>query len=110
MWGSRAAAVGTQPLQTPPPLNTPTEGGQHPARAQRGRIWGLISQVFFNLLFCFGVEPVNSVVIVSGGQERTQPCMHMYPFFSKRPSHPDFHIKLGRVPCAIKKDLAGYPF
>ena len=37
--------------------------------------------------------------------------IYIYTYsFSPNPSHPACHIILSRVPCAIQKVLAGYPF
>ena len=42
------------------------------------------------------VQPINSVVAVSGESKGTQPYVYMYPFFSKLSSHPGWHIILSR--------------
>ena len=55
-----------------------------------------------NFLFCIQVEPTDSVVIVTGESEGAQPCKYMHPFSPKLPSHPDCHITLSRVSCAIE--------
>ena len=57
--------------------------------------------LFFNCLFYLGEEPINNVVIVSGGQQRTQPYLYTYPFSLKLSSHSGCHITLSRVPCVI---------
>ena len=51
-----------------------------------------------NFPFHIGVEPMNNIVIVSGGSAGTQPSIAMCPF-SKLPSHPGYHVTLSRVPC-----------
>ena len=51
-----------------------------------------------NFPFHIGVEPMNNIVIVSGGSAGTQPSIPMCPF-SKLPSHPGHHVTLSRVPC-----------
>ena len=48
---------------------------------------------------------INSVVIVSGGQQRDSAIhvsMYKYPFSPKFPYHPGCHITLSRVPCALQ--------
>ena len=54
---------------------------------------------------------INSVVIVSGGQQRDSAIhiIYMYPFCPTLPSHPGCHVTLSRVPCAIQQDLVSYP-
>ena len=38
----------------------------------------LIQLLFFFNLFCFGVQPINNVIIVSGGQQRDSAiCIHV---------------------------------
>ena len=53
----------------------------------------------FNFL-CIGVQPINNVVIVSGGQQGTQRHIYMYPFSPTLPFHLGCHI-LNTAPCAI---------
>ena len=36
------------------------------------------SSFFFNFLFCIGVEPINSLVLVSGGQQWDSSITHTY--------------------------------
>ena len=55
---------------------------------------------FFLFSFCIGIYPVNNVVIILGEQQRNS-AMYMHPFSPKLPSHPDCHVTLSRVPCAV---------
>ena len=71
-----------------------------------------ISSVLFfftlNSLFCIGLQPINSVVVVSGEQQRDSAiCIHSPP---KPSSDPGWHITLCRGPCAIQQVFVGYPF
>ena len=59
-----------------------------------------IEGYFFFLVFYF----------VLGYSEGIQPYIYMNPCFPKPPSDPGCHITLGRVPYAIQKVFAGYPF
>ena len=57
-------------------------------------------------LFCIAVKLINSQccqfqVIHKG----TQPCIYMYPFCPRLPSHPDYHIILSRVPVLYSRSL-----
>ena len=54
--------------------------------------WGF----FLNFLFHVGIQPINSVAVVLGDIEGTQPYTYMYPFSPKLPSHPGCHITLSR--------------
>ena len=65
-----------------------------------------------NSLLYTGEQLINSVVPVSGGQQRDSAIyIYMYPFFPKRPSpHPRCHITLTRVPCAIQQEIDEYLF
>ena len=56
-------------------------------------IYVLLKQavIFFNFLFYIGVQSISNAVIVSGGQQRTQPYTYMQPFFPKLPSHSGKH-------------------
>ena len=63
-----------------------------------------------NFLFSIGVEPINTVVIVSAGQTRDSRIhirIHSPP---KLPFHPGCHIALSRVPCALQQVLVVYLF
>ena len=67
------------------------------------------------ILFCIGIQLVNNVVIVSGGQQgnsaiHIQVYLSTYPLSPRLPSHPGCHITLSRVPCAIREVLVGYSF
>ena len=71
----------------------------------------LLCNYFFSfqtLNFCIRVEPINNVVVVSGEQCRDSTYIYVYPFSPKTPSRLPHNIS--RVPCAIQKVLAGYPF
>ena len=64
--------------------------------------------ILFSFLFCIGVQPINSVVIISGGQQRDSsiqyPCIHSPPnSLPCRLPH-----TLSRVPCAIRLVLVEY--
>ena len=55
--------------------------------------------LFFNFLFCIGVQLINNVVIVHVDSKGTQLYICMYSFSSKLPSHPGFHITLSSFMC-----------
>ena len=63
-------------------------------------------QFFFNSknILYWGM-PINSVEVVSSEHEGSQPCICMYPFSLKHPSHQDWHVTLSRVPCATHRSL-----
>ena len=51
---------------------------------------------------------MGKAVTVSGGQHwDSATCIRSPP---QIPSHPDFHMALSRIPCAIQQDLVGHPF
>ena len=60
---------------------------------------------FLNFLFCIGVQLVENIVIVSGGQQRDSAI-----FLPHSPLPYSLHVTLSRVPRAIQKLLLGYPF
>ena len=65
--------------------------------------WGtFFSFVFYtlNFLFCIGVQPSNSIVVVSGEQRRDSAIHIHVSILPKSPSYPGCHIALSRVPCA----------
>ena len=65
---------------------------------------------FFNFLFCTGVWLINTVVIISGEQQRNSAICICVSFLPQTVSHPGCHIALSRVPYAIQQVLFGYPF
>ena len=74
--------------------------------------WSFFPSVFsLNFLFYVGVQPINNVVMASGGQPRdSAKHIHVSPFLPKLHFHPGCHVTLGRVPCAVQQVLVGYPF
>ena len=59
--------------------------------------------LFFSFLFCIGVQLINHVGRVPGGQQRDS-AIHVYvSILPKLPSHSGCHIRLSRVPCAIQQ-------
>ena len=64
--------------------------------------------MFFNCLFCIGVQPINNLVTVSRGQQN-ESVVHMDVCLPQTPSHLGCHITLNRVSCAGQGVLAGYP-
>lgn len=53
------------------------------------------------LSFCTGVKLVDSVVIVSGGEQRGSAIRTYVSILSRLPSHPGRHIPRSTVPCAV---------
>ena len=53
-------------------------------------------------LFYIGVQPVNNVVIVTGGQQGLQPYINLYLFSPKLLSHSGCLVTLSKVACAIQ--------
>ena len=54
---------------------------------------------FFKISYFILEYSQLTMLVVSKG---SQPSICMYPFFPKLPSHPDCHIALSRVLCAIQ--------
>ena len=54
---------------------------------------------FESFLFHIGVQLINNVVILSGGQQRDSIIHTHVPILPKLPSHPGFHMTLSRVLC-----------
>ena len=55
-----------------------------------------------NFLFCVGVEPINNVEVVLGGQQRDSAIQTHVSILPQAPSPPGFHMTLNRVPCALR--------
>ena len=58
---------------------------------------------FFNFLFCTEAQPINNVVVISGGQKEDSAIrIHASIHRPKLPSHPSCLITLSRVSCPIQ--------
>ena len=53
-----------------------------------------------NFSFCIGLQPINSIVVVSGEQRRDSATRIHVSILPNPPSYPGCHITLSRVPCA----------
>ena len=62
-------------------------------------------RIFKTLYFMLEYSWLNTVVRVSGGHQREQPYVYMYPFSPRLPSYPGCPITLSRVLCALQKVL-----
>ena len=64
----------------------------------------------FNFVFRIRVELMNSVVIVSGGQQRDSVIHIHVPIHPQTPLLSRLHKTLSRVPCTVQEVLVGCPF
>ena len=69
------------------------------------------ARFFKSFVFCIGVQLINNVVIVSGGQQRDSAIhIYMYSFSPKLSSHPGCHITVNKVPWLCSRTLFVFHF
>ena len=66
-------------------------------------LWASDSFFIFNFLFCTEAQPINNVVVISGGQKEDSAIhIHVSIHHPELPSHPSCLITLSRDSCAIQ--------
>ena len=63
--------------------------------------WRETYSFFFNFLFCIGIQPINNIVIVSGGQQRDSAIHTHISILPKTPSHPAHNIEQSSMRCTV---------